>query len=450
MPRPPQRKVPRKLTRWRKQTAAYTSAWLLLLPAFAQANSVSYATHGDERLAALIGEALERNPGIREAVLDSQAARHRVRQATAWPDPTLSFTWNAEPPETRTGPQRGGIALSQNIPWFGQLADQGTVASKLADAGDAAVAMRRADVIRQVKWAYYELAYLDRAVALATREEEVLDLHESLARAHYAQGIGLQQAVVRLQAEITRALSNRDGFLQRRTEVEAALNELRDRSHHEGVAEARLGSLPAVQVDEDRLRQLARTGRPEVKAARLRIASDEGKLRLAQRERRPDLTLGAAWGAVSPRRDEAGRLTPPPDNGKDTASLTLGITLPLSPGRYRAGEREAAARLDSAKAAYRRTVNEAHAQVRTASVRLAMTGERIARFENVLLPQTEQAQRSAEAGYAAGTLGVLELLESEQALIDARLGLARLKSDYMQALADMERAVGTAFPEDAS
>ena len=39
-----------------------------------------------------------------------------------------------------------------------------------------------------------------------------------------------------------------------------------------------------------------------------------------------------------------------------------------------------------------------------------------------------------EAAYASGTAGVLELLDSERVLLDVRLGLAQLRSDYVQGL----------------
>jgi outer membrane protein TolC len=59
-----------------------------------------------------------------------------------------------------------------------------------------------------------------------------------------------------------------------------------------------------------------------------------------------------------------------------------------------------------------------------------------------LLPQAEQALRSTEAAYSTGTLGVLDLPDSERVLLDVRLGLAKLNSDYMKSLAEMERAIG--------
>ncbi len=410
----------------------------------------TYADNGDPTLAALVGEALERNPGIREAELSSVAARHRIAQATALPDPTVSLTVHGQPPETRVGPQRGGIAVQQALPWFGKRADRGAVARTRADARDALVEAQRAAVVRDVKVAYYELAYLDRAIAVADQEADLLRLYETLAEARYSQGTGLQQSVVKLQAEVTRILSRRDALLQERIAAEAELNALRDRPAHDPLPGIRLRTRPATHMDDERLRELGRAHRPEVRVARLHMETERGNVRLARREPWPDIVLGAAWSPVGDRRDRAGRLVPPGDNGRDQFSVSVGVRIPLQRGRYAAGVREAAARLDAARAAFRRTVNDVDVAVRSAGARLTTIAERIHQHERALVPQAEQALRAAEAAYSAGTVDVLDLLDSEEMLLDARLALARLESDYMQALADMERAIGTAFPEASS
>ena len=411
--------------------------------------STTYADNGDPTLAALIGEALERNPGILEARLESAAARHRIPQATALPDPTVSLTVHGQPPETRVGPQRGGIAVQQALPWFGKRADRGAVARARADVRAALVTAQRAAVVRSVKVTYYELAYLDRAIALSDQEADLLRLYETLAEARYSQGTGLQQSVVKLQAEVTRILSRRDALLQERVAAEAALNALRDRPGRDPVPPVRVATLPATDIDEERLHALGRTHHPDVRAARLHMETERGNVRLARREPWPDIVLGAAWNPVGDRRDRAGRLVPPGDNGDDQFSFSIGVSIPLQRGRYAAGVREAAARLDAARATFHGTVNDVEVAVREAGARLTGIAARIRLHERALVPQAEQALRSAEAAYSAGTMDVLDLLDSEEMLLDARLELARLESDYMQALADMERAIGTAFPRGA-
>jgi outer membrane protein TolC len=87
------------------------------------------------------------------------------------------------------------------------------------------------------------------------------------------------------------------------------------------------------------------------------------------------------------------------------------------------------------------------ASIRAIGFRIETAERQILLFENTLLPQAEQALRSTEAAYSTGSLGILDLLDSERVLLDVRLGLAKLNSDYMIALAEMERAVGTPLQE---
>ena len=95
----------------------------------AAAQSASYATHGDPALAALITEALDGNPRVRAAFLETQAARLREPQAATLPDPTLSFTQHVRGPQTRVGPQMSSISVRQALPWFGTLSDRGAIAA---------------------------------------------------------------------------------------------------------------------------------------------------------------------------------------------------------------------------------------------------------------------------------------------------------------------------------
>ena len=173
-------------------------------------------------------------------------------------------------------------------------------------------------------------------------------------------------------------------------------------------------------------------------------------MRLARRRYRPDFSIGVAWGSVLDRRDDPGLSDPPPDNGRDTYSLTLGASIPVFRSSYDAGVREAAASLTAAEEGYRDAVNEVAFAVRSTAFRLTTIEGQLALFERALLPQAEQALRATEEAYSAGVTGVLELLDSESVLLDVRLGLARMRADYMKTLADMERAIGSPFPEDGA
>ena len=85
--------------------------------------------------------------------------------------------------------------------------------------------------------------------------------------------------------------------------------------------------------------------------------------------------------------------------------------------------------------------------VRDAVVRVQTLDSQIDLFETALIPQAEAALLATEAAYETGQLGALDLLDSERVLLDVRLINARYYSDYLVALAQLERAIGTSFPQ---
>jgi outer membrane protein TolC len=101
----------------------------------------------------------------------------------------------------------------------------------------------------------------------------------------------------------------------------------------------------------------------------------------------------------------------------------------------------------AAREGYRGATINIEASIRAIAFRLRTIAEQASLYEKVLLPQTEQALSSTEAAYSTGSLGVLELLDSERMLLDARLGLAQFESDQWKTMAEMERAIGSPFPE---
>ena len=432
------------------RTVAFASATALMTTVSGVAQTPSYATNGDATLAALLTEALEGNPRVRGAFLEHQAARSRVSRASALPDPALSLTRHVRGPQTRVGPQASGVSLSQTFPWFGTRSDLRGIAAAEAGIRGQSHHERRADVVHQVKLTYYDIAYLDRALSITEEEERLLVHYEALAQARYSQGFGQQQEVVKLQAEVTRVLNRRQNLLRERADFAAALNVLADRPVRAPVPTVAIGERPAARVDDELLQATGVRERAEVASARLRIESGEYAVRLAQRQYRPGFTVGVAWGNVLGRRDDPGMASPPADDGSDQFSLTLGASLPVFRSNYDAAVREAAARLSAAEEAYRDEVNGVALAVRSTAFQLAAIERQLALFERALLPQAEQALRATEEAYSAGVTGVLELLDSEEVLLDVRLGLARLRADYMKALADMERAIGAPFPEEGS
>ena len=408
----------------------------------------AYANHGDDRLEALIEVALQNNPGVLQAFAGYQAALHRVPQATGLPDPAVSVTQFARTIETRVGSQQRVLALSQSIPGLGKRAAKGQLASKAAALSDELYQAARAEIVLRVKHAYYDLGFVDRAVAASREDESLLEHFEEIARGRYAQGFGLQGDVLRLQAQITQAIYRRQQLLGQRIDLEASLNTLRDVPADTPVAEVRLPDLPSLELEGETLAGIARRARPELKAALLRIEEREKRVHLARIQHRPDFTVGLTWGNIRARgADLAG--IPVPGDGKDSYGISVGLTLPLFRGKYDAGVREATELFAAARFAYRESASAMESEVRSISFRIETIERQLNLFESALIPQAEQALRSTEAAYSNGTAEVTSLLDIQRMLLDVQLGLARLQADYLKAVADLERAIGAVVPEGA-
>ncbi|UCF37027.1 MAG: TolC family protein [Acidobacteriota bacterium] len=408
-------------------------------------NSPEFYT-GHPQLEEYVRTALTENPELHASFSRYRASLQRIPQVKALPDPTLTFTQFLRSPETRVGPQSNITMISQRFPWFGKLDLKAQIALRESSAMFQMYEAQERQVIAEVKRAFYELGYVDQTLDILREEELLLSHYETLAQARYSQGSGMQQGVIKIQAEITQVINRVNLLNQQRETMVARLNTLMDRPPEQAIPSVRGIDLPEVRLDLDVLYELGEKNRQELKASLARIEKSERSVELAKKDYWPDLTVGASLINVEDREDLAGILMPPPDNGKNAFSFTVGVNIPIWRDKYRAGVIQATEEGIAERRGYSRILNEMEFSIRDQVVRMQTLVEQIELYDRVLLVQAEEALRSTEAGYETGQLSILELLDSERFLLRTRLLRERYRTDYMRALADLERAVGTKFP----
>ncbi len=399
------------------------------------------ASLSDAALRDLVTQVLERNPRIAAAEARARAARLQAPQAKALPDPMLGATAYVSTPETRVGPQTLMGTLSQKLPWFGKLGLKEKAALQRADALDAEIEGQRLDLVTQTRRLFYEIAFLDGWSQVVVSDRSTLDHYEQLARTRYASGVGTQQAVIKIQAEITRDDTRLLDIGSRRATLVAALNALRDEPQATSVVPLSLPEYGELSLDPAALRDRALALRPEMLQSESEIARADTQLEIARRDYKPDITLGAAYTRVGPRGDAAGIAMPPPDNGKDVFAISASINLPLRRGRLKAGVEEAAELRRAAGEGKRAVVTAIDRSLGELTERVTLTWQQLHLLRDVLGIQAEQSLRAAEAGYVSGTLNSLDLLDAERVLLEVRTATERTRADYAIALARLEGAV---------
>lgn len=390
----------------------------------------------------LLAEILERNPEIGALAAAQRAVAQRAPQARALPDPMAAVTAYLWRPETRVGPQRFMGSLSERFPWFGKLRLREQAALAESAAAGARLEAMRLRLVTEGRRLYDELAFLQDFERVVRDDRATLVHYEELARARYASGFGLEQSIVKVQAEITRDDARLLDIATRRASVFASVNALRDQPAGTPVEVSPLPEPRETPLDLERLRSRALAQRPEVVGAEASIARAQAMVGLARKERVPDVTLGLSYTSVGEREDAAGRLSPPPDNGKDVLALSGGINLPIWNRRLTAGIEEALQNEHQAQESKRAVVAGIERPLGDLLAKIPLTWQRLRLFEDVLVIQADQSLRSAEAGYSAGTLHALDLLDAERTLLEVRIQTSRTRADYDIALAELEGAVG--------
>ena len=413
-------------------------------PTEEEARPAFYGPEADLR--AYVDDALSRHPGVIQALARYRGSLQTVPQAKALSDPMVTFTKAIRSVETRVGPQLNTFMLTQAFPWFGTLGLRERVAVQAAVAQYHQYVAAQREVIASVKQAYYELAYVDAALAVTEQEQSLLEHYEQLARSRYATGQGLQQGVIRLQAEITRVVNRLVMLRQQRATLAARLNTLCDRAPETPIPPVAAPTLPAVAVDLDTLYTLGDRYRPELHASSALIERSERAVALARNTSRPNFTVGMGYQIIGGRGDPAGRLMPPPDNGKNSLAVSLGLTIPLWTGKYRAAVEQAGEELEAQRQGYAATRNTMEFDVRDAVTRLQTLRDQMDLLDQVLIPQADATLQATETAYETAQLGVLDLLDGERMRLDVRLMRARYGVDYLVTLARLERAIGTTVP----
>jgi len=135
-----------------------------------------FSQESNEILNGYLKIAAENNPGLKARYAEFETAMQRVAQVNSFADPTLSFGYFISPVETRVGPQRAKIGLSQMFPWFGTLAAKGEMAALSAQATYQQFLHSKNELYFKVSAAWYPLYEVKRIILLQKENKEILTL----------------------------------------------------------------------------------------------------------------------------------------------------------------------------------------------------------------------------------------------------------------------------------
>ena len=287
----------------------------------------------------LLRYAKEHNPELAAMRYEADAASMRVQPAGALPDPVLRTELmdianqgtNRQASLLPSGVASTRYYLIQSVPWFGRLELQSDVAKAQLAGARGQIAATWADLSSKIKAAYAMNYYLADSIRL-TRETLDLTRHlEQIAQTRYANGLGKQQEVIRVQLGMTDLQTRLLDLGNEQHHAHTRLNALLARPANAELAEPlQLRPLP-VPARLTTLEDSLRAHNPLLQVADAGISVDAKRRDLAYKNRYPGFTLGVA----------------PTQSGSTVKSwdLMVEFNIPLQQESRRSQEGEAEAQL---------------------------------------------------------------------------------------------------------
>lgn len=380
---------------------------------------------------------LYEHAGLRASFARWQAALEQVDQVTTLPDPVLTFGQFLQTIETRTGPQERRYSIQQTIPWFGELEARGDVAAANAEVLWYEVLATRLEVERDITVAYHDYAYLGRATRITGEVLSLLRQLEPTVSQRIAGGNAGQEELLRLQVEIGRVENDLLSLEEVRRSMSARLAAA---MQFEGQV---LLPIPELEepndlptLDSGSLVSRAIESSPSLRQVTEQVRRSELARDLAGFERYPDLTFGVDYFET----DTA--IAPTPDSGDDPIALRISLNLPIWTARYDAAEKEAELRATSARQTLAHRRARLRADVEHATFELGDAARQLALYADSLLPRARESLRITRIAYASDRASLLDVIDSERALLEFETAYWRACRDQWQSRARLESLLG--------
>jgi len=418
-------------------------ALLLLLPAplaVAQAKplapestSTSASSGAFLQLEEILREALEKNPEAQSAFHTVKAIELRAPQATALPDPTLAVGWagNVAPFSIMRGDASSyrGLTISEQFPYPGKRKLRGAMVSKEAEAAQADYEAVRRKVAAEVKAAFFDYFYFDKAIETTTRNKQLLEKLSKIAETRYSVGTAMQQDVLRSQLEVAMLIEKLTMLEQQRSTAQARINAYLMRAPDAPLPPVESVEATTLQYSLDEINALAAANDTTVQRNQRMIERGAMQVELMKKDVRPDFGVSYMYQQRS--------------NQPDMNGLTFSVNIPIFyKTKQRAEVAEATESLISTQKMQVSRTHEIHYELHEQYTMTKATERLITLYSKGIVPQASLALESSISSYEVGKLDFLSLITNFSTLLSYETDYYRQVADHEKAIAQMEMLTG--------
>ena len=392
---------------------------------------------------ACVQTALQSHPRILAARARAAAARNRVPQERALPDPMVdNMFWPIEQNALQTagGRMQDQLSLTQDVPWPEKLRARAAIAAREAQVARAEAESVEREVAEAVRLAYYELWAAQRTMEVVEESRDLVSQLISVSESRYRVG-GSQQDVIDAQIERERLQQQLLEAASQRAAAQAELAALMQQPRTLVVIPEDSLPLENLPTQLDALVAAAEQCNPDLQGRGWEIQRDLQRQRLAALQRYPDLRLGTQYGFMT-REGAISRTA----DGLDNLSFSVGMTLPIWRQKIDAGISEAAFNRVSSSNLYQDQRLSIEGQLRRLLAEIDSLDQQRSLYAERIIPRSEQAYTIATSDYTVGRASFYEMVETYRELLLYKLQIVRLDAAVAARVAQLERTVGCEAP----
>ena len=382
----------------------------------------------------VVREALAKNPEAQSALHTVNALKRRVPQAKTLPDPVVGVGWagNLAPFSTMSGDASSyrGVTVSEQFPYPGKLKLQGAIAGKEADAAQADYDAVRRRITAEVKAAFYDYFYFDKAIQTTTKNKDLLEKLSKIAEARYRVGKAMQQDVLRSQVEVSLLIEKLTVLEQQKGTAQARINTFLLRAPEAPLPPAAEVEPATMRYSLDELYVLAGDNDTAVQRNQRMVERSRLSIALAQKQYRPDFGVSYMYQQ---------RTAQPDMNG-----VTFSVNIPVFyRSKQRQGVAEASEDLISAEKMRDNRQNEVRFELKQQYLAAKASERLLTLYAKGVVPQSSLALESSMSSYQVGNVDFLSLITNFTTLLDYEIDYYRQLADYQTALARIESLTGS-------
>jgi outer membrane protein, heavy metal efflux system len=383
-------------------------------------------------------EAMSNNPAVRLAEDRVAITKAKVPGAGALDDPMLMYrNWGTPLQKPWDWNQSQQMFMYQRtLPGPGKRAARREVIQKQVGESDVQIEIVKREIGVEVRKAFYDLLRSADEHRIHDQQMELSKQALQSATVKYTVGRVPQQDVLKAQIAMTRLADHLVSLDEEEQSARAKLNSLMGRDPAAPLEITGQYGFARTLPGLAELERIAIENRPELKSVTASSGVADAQLALARKAYTPDFTVAGGY-----------MLMPAGSMFRNNYMAEVTVNLPwLNRRKHDSEIQEAEATASVVRAEHTTQVNSAFLEIQQALIRARSAERSLKLYSNTLRPQAEAAMKSASAAYEHDRTDFLNLIDSQNMLLEVETSYFKAAANLNTRIAELERAIGAPLP----